>query len=65
MSLTKGDSHADTPSNPESSNNAKISNNAQPEGEDEEIVYQGHLKFGLLFAALCLSVFQVILVSNL
>jgi len=33
--------------------------------EDEDIVYAGHLKFGIIFAALCLSVFQVSLVSYL
>lgn len=32
--------------------------------DGEEVVYMGHWKFSIIFAALCLSVFQVALVSS-
>jgi hypothetical protein len=48
--------------------NTANGNNAAPNDieskADDEVVYPGHLKFGLLFAALCVAVFQVVLVST-
>jgi hypothetical protein len=57
MSLTETDSHGDVSSTPE------VRSNEEPKAKEEDIAYPGHLKFGLVFAALCLSVFQVSLVS--
>lgn len=37
---------------------------AEKHGDEEDIVYMGHLKFSIIFVALCLSVFQVALVSS-
>ncbi|KAM3065454.1 hypothetical protein ACMFMF_011176 [Clarireedia jacksonii] len=45
----------------ENGNNTEASNEAKLKDEDEEVVYPGHLKFGLLFASLCVAVFQVVL----
>jgi hypothetical protein len=50
-------------SNIANGNNASAPNDVESK-EDEEVVYPGHLKFGLLFAALCVAVFQVVLVST-
>ena len=57
MSLTETDSHGDVSPTPE------VRRNEEPKAKEEDIAYPGHLKFGLVFAALCLSVFQVSLVS--
>ena len=32
--------------------------------DGEEVVYMGHMRFSIIFTALCLSVFQVALVSS-
>ncbi|PQE16236.1 hypothetical protein CJF32_00010731 [Rutstroemia sp. NJR-2017a WRK4] len=48
-------------SNIPNSKNASTSNDVESREQDEEVVYPGHLKFGLLFAALCVAVFQVVL----
>ena len=42
--------------------NAAGSSEAAKMEDGEEIVYMGHLKFSIIFIALCLSVFQVALV---
>ena len=43
--------------------NVTAGSEAEKFNDEEEIVYMGHWKFSIIFAALCLSVFQVALVS--
>ena len=42
--------------------NSSGSSEAEKIEDEEEIVYMGHMKFSIIFIALCLSVFQVALV---
>ncbi|KAI9731552.1 MAG: hypothetical protein M1834_004672 [Cirrosporium novae-zelandiae] len=38
-----------------------MDNNEETVTEEEEVIYPGHFKFGLIFVALCLSIFEVTL----